>query len=266
MSASYKLYQTYSAWMKNQPTHYAAFLVAYTPTGFLLVEDSNKHSACHAIGGKAELAGDWRPSKASEVVALARDTLDREMSEELGFVFRPDTIFAEVYTTVTRYGDELWSETYFMYQATEFELYSILKGACSERPTFKAAVRGVDELLRLPLTCAGRQALMMAATRCGLNIQTEQHMPSGMSELSLSAYLGGDVRDYDQQLSAEDKRLFDEIVADANVLQYKHRFCDLPHPVQDSLRAMVQTDLDTALAAGEVVAAMRSHSRFNPFK
>lgn len=123
----------------------ASFLVLVSPNGKTIMERSDKHSAFHAIGGKAD--GDETPL----------DTLLREVREEIGFELDPEAII-EARSSIVAYGHECWEETYYVVHMDYPRLIALAKHA-GDKFVLKQSWLAISQST---LTCAGRQALMIA--------------------------------------------------------------------------------------------------------
>lgn len=123
----------------------ASFLVMVAPNGKTIMERSDKHSALHAIGGKAE--GDETP--------LA--TLLREVEAEIGFALDPEEI-VEVRSSIVAYGSECWEETYFVVHVDYPRLIALARRA-GDKFILKQSWLAISQSI---LTGAGRQSLMIA--------------------------------------------------------------------------------------------------------
>lgn len=123
----------------------AAFVVFVSPSGMLLLEASAKHDALHALGGKRE-PGDLTPA----------DTLRREVGEELGIALDANACPA-VYTSLVRYGTEVWHERYFIAPCGEADLHDMATNAI-----VRTVVIDMRQLHQSICTMAARQAAACA--------------------------------------------------------------------------------------------------------
>lgn len=128
----------------------AAFAVFVSPSGMLLLEASAKHNALHALGGKRG-PGDLIPA----------DTLRREVGEELGVTLDADACPA-VYTSLVRYGTEVWHERYFITPCGEADLHDLRANSIVQ-----TVVADMRHLHRSVCTMAARQAAAFAGRYLG---------------------------------------------------------------------------------------------------